>query len=132
MIYIAFLPRDVIVLAIGLSLSVIGTAQTLLAAWLLRRKLNKKLDATVGYSLLRGVIAGLIAGAVGLYVAYAIGGLTAGGFPQSGFVPALLSMVIIGIAVTVVFVLVLAVLKSPELGEARIALSGLRRRGTRE
>jgi len=132
MIYIAFLPRDVIVLAIGLSLSVIGTAQTLLAAWLLRRKLNKKLDATVGFSLLRGVVAALIAGAVGLYVAYAIGGLTAGGFSQSGFVPALLSMVIIGVAVTVVFVLVLAALKSPELREARLALSALRRRGSRE
>ena len=132
LIGIAFLPRESIVVAIGLSLSVIGTAQTLLAAWLLRRKLNKKLEATVGFALLRGVIAAILAGGVGLYTAYALGSLTASGFPLSGFVPAIISMVIIGVVVTVVFVLALAALKSPELREARAALAGLRRREPRE
>jgi putative peptidoglycan lipid II flippase len=132
MIFIAFMPRDMIVMAIGLSLSVIGTAQTLLAAWLLRRKLGTKLDASVGFALLRGVIAAIVAAGVGLYVNYALGGLTASGFPLSGFVPAIISMILIGIPVTAVFVLVLALLKSREFGEARHALTSLRRRGSRE
>jgi putative peptidoglycan lipid II flippase len=132
MIYIAFLPRELIVVAIGLSLSVIGTAQTLLAAWLLRRKLNTKLDASVSFALLRGVIAAVVASVVGLYIAYALGALTASGFPVSGFGPALISMVIIGLVVTATFMLVLGALKSPELREALRALASLRARGSRE
>jgi putative peptidoglycan lipid II flippase len=128
LIGVAFMPKEDIVFGVGLTLSVVGTIQTLLAAWLLRRKLGTRVDARVGFALLRGVIAALIATFVGLYTTYALGGLSANGFPLSGFVPAIVSMIIVGIPVTLVFVLVLKLLKSPELREGQSVLSGLLRR----
>jgi ABC-type antimicrobial peptide transport system permease subunit len=86
----------------------------------------------VSFALLRGVIAAVVASVVGLYIAYALGALTASGFPVSGFGPALISMVIIGLVVTATFMLVLGALKSPELREALRALASLRARGSRE
>jgi putative peptidoglycan lipid II flippase len=132
LIGVAFLPREDIVFGVGLTLSVVGTIQTLLAAWLLRRKLQTKLDARVGFALLRGVLAAIAASVVGLYTTYALGGFTASGFPESGFVPAIVSMIIIAIPVTLVFALVLAGLRSPELAEGISVLRGLRRRKSAE
>ncbi len=109
------LPHEYIVLGVGASLSIAGTAQTVLAAALLRRKLGVPLDGTVMSALVRGTVAAVIASAVGLYATYALGGLTAHGFPLSGFVPAIISMIIIGVVVTLVFVGVLALIRSPEL-----------------
>ena len=86
-----------------------------LAAALLRRKLGVPLDTTVVGALVRGTVAALLASAVGLYATYALGGLTAHGFPLSGFVPAIISMIVIGLVVTLVFVGVLALIRSPEL-----------------
>jgi putative peptidoglycan lipid II flippase len=132
LIGVAFLPRENIVFGVGLTLTVVGTIQTLLAAWLLRRKLNTKLDARVGFALLRGVVAAIVASVVGLYTTYALGGFTASGFPESGFVPAIVSMILIAIPVTLVFVAVLAGLRSPELAEGISVLRGLRRRKSAE
>jgi putative peptidoglycan lipid II flippase len=132
LIGVAFLPRENIVFGVGLTLTVVGTIQTLLAAWLLRRKLKTKLDARVGFALLRGVIAAIVASVVGLYTTYALGGFTASGFPESGFVPAIVSMILIAIPVTLVFVAVLAGLRSPELAEGISVLRGLRRRKSAE
>lgn len=132
LIGVAFLPREDIVFGVGLTLSVVGTIQTLLAAWLLRRKLQTRLDARVGFALLRGALAAIAASVVGLYTTYSLGGFTASGFPESGFVPAIVSMIIIAIPVTLVFVLVLAGLRSPELAEGISVLRGLRRRKSAE
>lgn len=128
LIGVAFLPRENIVFGVALTLSVVGTVQTLLAAWLLRRKLGTRMDAQVGFALLRGVLAAGVAGAVGLYAAYALGALTASGFAVSGFVPAIVSMIVIAIPVTFVFVGVLALLRSRELREGRDVIVGLIRR----
>lgn len=128
LIAVAFLPREYIVFGVGLTLSIIGTIQTLLATWLLRRKLNSRMDARIGFALLRGFIAAVVATAVGLYANYALGGLSANGFPQTGFAQAIISMVIIGIPVTVVFVVMLKLLRSPELVEGQQVLARLRRR----
>ena len=113
----ATLPHEYIVLGVGVSLSIAGTAQTLLAAALLRRKLRVGLDGFVVASILRGTLAAVVASAIGLAGTSVLGGLANGGFAVSGLVPAILSMVLIGLVVTVAFVGVLGALRSPELGE---------------
>jgi putative peptidoglycan lipid II flippase len=132
LIGVAFLPRENIVLGVGLTLSAVGTVQTLLAAWLLRRKLTARVDSRVGFALLRGVIAAALATAVGLYTAYAMGGLSANGFPLSGFIPAIVSMIVIGIPVTIVFAVALKLLRSPELAEGLTVVTGILKRKPRE
>ncbi len=128
----ALLPQQYIVLGVGVSLSVAGTAQTVLAAALLRRKLATGVDRSVVRALLRGTVGAVVASLVGLYATYALGGLTASGFPLSGFVPAIVSMIVVGVVVTVVFVGVLAALRSPELSEGWAIIRRARSRKSAE
>ena len=128
----ALLPQEYIVLGVGVSLSVAGTAQTLLAAALLRRKLQSGVDRSVVGAMVRGTVGALVASVIGLYATYALGGLTASGFPLSGFVPAIVSMIVVGIVVTLVFVGVLTALRSPELGEGWAIIRRARSRKSAE
>lgn len=122
------LPKDSIVFGVGLSLSVVGTAQTLVAAWLLRRKLGVRFDLSITFAVLRGVFAAVLAAAAGIGISALLGAFSPTGFALSGLVPAIVSMIVIAIPVTVVFIGALALLRSPELGEGRALVSSARKR----
>ena len=110
------LPKELITLGVAAALSVVGILQTLLAAFLLRRKLAaRRLGILPAY--LVGAIAGIVSAAAGSGVAALLGGFTAGGFATANFFTAIVSMIIIGIVTAGVFALLLGLFKRPELGD---------------
>ena len=124
----AFLPHSLIVIGVSLSLSVVGTIQTLLAAHLVRKRLNVPVNSAVVRALVRGSVATLAAIVVGLSCTYLLGGFTPGGFAVSGMIPAFVTMSVVGLVVTGVFLLILKFLKSLELSEAINVIRDARRR----
>ncbi len=121
----AFLPKNLIVVGVAASLSVVGTAQTLLAAYLVRKRLGVSMNPAVTRSLARATAAAVLSIVVGLLVNAALGGFSANGFAIASFGSAFLAMVIIGIVVTVIYVASLFVLRSVEFNEGRAVLRHL-------
>lgn len=110
------LPKEFITLGVAAALSVVGLLQTLLAAYLLRRKLAaRRLGILPAY--LVGTIAGILSAAAGIGIAALLGAFTAGGFATANFFTAIVSMILIGVVTVGLFALLLALFKRPELGD---------------
>lgn len=128
----AFLPPSLIVIAVCLTLSVVGTGQALAAAYLVRKRLGVSINRAVVRALATGVVAALVAIGAGLGMTALLGGFVDGGFAVSGMLPAIVSMVAIGLVVTAVFIANLRLVRSTELTEAVAVLRRARRRNQAE
>lgn len=110
-----FLPEEWIAAGIAAVVTIAGTAQALLAALLLRKKLGgidgKRILASLGKYLLAAILPIVI----GLVLLVALGGTTEGGFAVSGTFTAMLSMIIIGLAMSAAYFGMLILMRVPEL-----------------
>jgi putative peptidoglycan lipid II flippase len=111
----SLLPADRIAVGIAAVVSAAGTVQLLVAAALLARRIGPGAGAGVGRALLRDLIAVLPACVVGAVLLILLGGTAPGGFALSGIAPAVLSIAVIGGAMSVVYLGALLALRSPDL-----------------
>ncbi|MCU1578857.1 MAG: murJ [Rhodoglobus sp.] len=111
----ATLPTDLIAIGLASALTIAGTAQTILAAIVLRRRIGGLDAGPVARQALWFLLAALAAAAAGLGILYALGGLGAGAFPVSGFLGGVVSMAVAGFGMAMVYVAVLALTRNPEL-----------------
>jgi putative peptidoglycan lipid II flippase len=111
----ALLPPEWIAFGIALVVTVSGILQAILATWLLRRRLGGIDGRRILRSLVKYVVAVLIPLAAGVVVLTALGGTTEGGFAVSGIAPAILSMVLIGSVMAVLYFGLLLLMRSQEL-----------------
>jgi putative peptidoglycan lipid II flippase len=115
---------------IGVVVSVAGTVQALIAAILLRRRLGGIDAARILRSLSRYVAGGVVALVAGGLLLFALGGTRQGGFAVNGIIGSLVSMAVIGVVMSIVYLVVLRLLRSPELAEATATISRRLRRGS--
>jgi putative peptidoglycan lipid II flippase len=111
----ALLPSEWIAAGVALSVSIAGTIQLVIAAWLLRGRI----DGIDGSRILRSLlvytgpaVAAIIVGGAALVL---LGGTVDGGFAVSGIAAAITSMAIIGILMAVVYFGILWLVRAPEL-----------------
>jgi putative peptidoglycan lipid II flippase len=123
----AFLPRNIIALGIAVSVSIITIGWIIFGAVLVRRRLGVA-SLHMGRSFALANAFGVVAAGVGMAVAWALGSYRESGWAMTNLGNALVAMLVIGVAVTLVYVLLMAVFRVPELRDAR----GLLSRRTRE
>lgn len=109
------LPVEWIAVGIALVITVAGFLQMLLAAYLLNRRLDGIDALRILRSVGRYVLAILLPLAAGLALLWWLGGTTDGGFAISGKVQAIVSMIIIGSVMSILYIAILWLLRSPEL-----------------
>ncbi|WIB26500.1 DUF6049 family protein [Curtobacterium sp. MCSS17_015] len=112
------LPGEVIGLAVAACTTVAGSAQTIVALVLVRRRLDGIEGPVVTRSHLQFVAAALVAGAVGLVVVHFFGAFRADGFAMADFTSALITVVLGGIVMVAVYFGVLALLRNAEVRSA--------------
>jgi putative peptidoglycan lipid II flippase len=123
----AFLPRNIIALGIAACVSIVTVGWIVFAAVLVRRRLGVT-SLHMGRSFVLANAFGVVAAGVGMAVAWALGAYRESGWALSNIGAALVAMLVIGIAVTIVYLGLMAVFRVPELRDAR----GLLRRRARE
>ncbi|MEL4319343.1 murein biosynthesis integral membrane protein MurJ [Leifsonia sp. YIM 134122] len=111
----SLLPSQWIAAGIALSVSIAGIVQLLIAANLLRRRLNGIESGRIVRSLLVYAWPALISMVIGVLLLTALGGTRDGGFAVSGIAPAILSMAAIGTAMAAVYFGLLWIVRAPEL-----------------
>jgi putative peptidoglycan lipid II flippase len=111
----ALLPARWIGVGIAAVVSLAGTVQLLLASSLLTRRIGAGAGRGMGRSLLTDVAAALPAAAVGAGLLYVLGGTSPDGFAMSGLAPAIITMAVIGAAMTSVYGGALVLFRSPDL-----------------
>ncbi|TFC88336.1 murein biosynthesis integral membrane protein MurJ [Cryobacterium sp. TMT4-31] len=111
----ALLPPQWIAFGIALVVTVSGILQAILAAWLLRKRLGGIDGRRILRSLVKYVAAVIVPVAAGIGILVVLGGTTAGGFAVSGIGPAILSMILIGSVMAVLYFGLLLLMRSPEL-----------------
>jgi putative peptidoglycan lipid II flippase len=111
---VATLPQDSIAVGIAWVTTIAGTIQTLIAAAILRRRLGGLDGRHIIRQFLVYLLATIPAAAVGVGLTASFGGFS-GGYAMSGIFPAILTMGIVGGVMLVVYVLVLALMRTPEL-----------------
>jgi hypothetical protein len=118
----AFLPRNIIALGIAVSVSIITIGWIIFGAVLVRRRLGVA-SLHMGRSFALANAFGVVAAGVGMAVAWALGSYRESGWAMTNLGNALVAMLVIGVAVTLVYVLLMAVFRVPELRDARGLLS---------
>jgi putative peptidoglycan lipid II flippase len=111
---VAGLARDQIAVGIAWVTTIAGTAQMLIAALILRKRLGGFDGRRVLRSFLIYLLACIPAIAAGVALMSTLGGFTAG-FAVSSYGAAILSMGIVGVVMLVIYLVVLAALRTPEL-----------------
>ncbi|UGS25705.1 murein biosynthesis integral membrane protein MurJ [Microbacterium resistens] len=111
------IPLSALAATIALGQSVAGTLQTIVATWLLHRRLGGVGTANWMLALLRFLLAAVPAAAAGWGVFLALGG--ADGWTTAEKLLGAIGAGIVGIVVLAVYVVVLAVMRAPELAAAR-------------
>ncbi|WP_217177047.1 murein biosynthesis integral membrane protein MurJ [Streptomyces sp. AC495_CC817] len=119
----AIAPLDQLAAAIALGQSVAGIVQTLIAIWILRNRLGGLELRQTSLSLLRFAVAAIPAGLAGwgTYLLLGAGDGWTVGHTGSPFVDRILGAVgtgVIGLVAVVVYVVVLLILRAPELSAA--------------
>ncbi|WP_255579471.1 murein biosynthesis integral membrane protein MurJ [Cryobacterium sp. PAMC25264] len=109
------LPREWTAFGIALVVTVSGTLQALLAAWLLRKRLGGIDGRRILRSLVTYLVAAVVPVAAGLALLVTLGGTRADGFAVSGIAPAIISMVIIGMVMSGLYFGLLLLMRSSEL-----------------
>ncbi|WP_243692334.1 DUF6049 family protein [Curtobacterium sp. PhB146] len=111
-------PTSVIGIGVAACTTLAGTAQTIVALVLVRRKLGSIEGPVVTRSHVQFVIAALIAGVVGLVVANFFGAFSAAGFAMSDRTGALITIVLTGAVMVLVYFGALVVAKNGEIKNA--------------
>jgi putative peptidoglycan lipid II flippase len=111
----ALLPTEWIAFGIASVITVAGIAQTIMATFLLRRRLGAIDGKRITQSLAKYFVAAVVPIALGVVLVIALGGTRDGGFAVSGIVQALLSMVVIGVVMSLAYMAMLVVMRSSEL-----------------
>jgi len=114
-LWCAQLPSEWTAVGIALVVSVSGILQSVLAAWLLRRRLGGIDGRRILRSLVKYVVAVVLPVAAGLAILVALGGLREGGFAVSGIPQAILSMAVIGSVMAGLYFGLLLLMRSSEL-----------------
>ena len=109
------LPTDLIAVGIAAVTSIAGSAQTVVAILLIRRRIGGMDGWLVLRRHLQYLVIALVAGAVGFAMLLLLGGVSENGFAQSGLVQAILSIAVIGTVMGAVYLGLLLVLRNPEL-----------------
>ncbi|MFK4114813.1 murein biosynthesis integral membrane protein MurJ [Microbacterium sp. NPDC006705] len=112
----AILPLEHLAVGIALGQSLANVVQLALAVILLRRKIGPLGLGGAVRAVVRFVVAGIPAAAVGWLVFALLGG--SAGWVAGGYLGALFGGAVIGLATLVVYVILLALLRAPELGTA--------------
>ena len=121
----ALLPPQFIAIGVALGQSIAGTAQALLAAWLLKRRLGHIGSRRILGSLLRFALAAVPAGAVGLGALWLFGGVGEHSWALSGVLPGIVATAVIGAVTGLSYLGILALARTPEIEPA---LAAIRRR----
>jgi murein biosynthesis integral membrane protein MurJ len=122
---VAMLPSSVIGVGIAVCTTIAGSAQTIVALVLVRRRLGGIEGPIVTRSHVQFIIAALIAGVAGLVVANFFGAFSSDGFAMADVTGALITLVLTGSVMVIVYFGALVVAKN---GEIRGAVDILRRR----
>ncbi|MCU1443955.1 MAG: family rane protein [Cryobacterium sp.] len=126
----AFLPEAWIAVGIAVVVTVAGTAQAVLAAFLLRGRLSGIDGRRIAQSLTKYVAAAVIPLILGIVLLVQLGGTRDGGFAVSGIPQAIISMLIIGGVMSGAYFGMLVVMRSEELAAfAEPLVRRIRRRG---
>jgi putative peptidoglycan lipid II flippase len=111
---VSTLPQDAIAGGIAWVTTIAGTVQTLIAGLVLRRRLGGIDGRHILRQFLVYLLATVPAAVVGIALTASFGGFS-GGYALSGIFPAIITMGIVGTVMLVVYVVALAVLRTPEL-----------------
>ena len=109
------LPNTAIGVGVAACTTLAGTAQTIVALVLVRRRLHGIEGANVTRSHVQFVIAALIAGVAGLLVANFFGTFSADGFAMADFTSALITVALSGAVMVIVYFVALVVAKNGEI-----------------
>lgn len=109
------LPTEWIAVGIAAVTSIAGSAQTIVAIVLVRRKIGGMDGWLVLRRHLQYLALALAAGVAGFVVLLLLGGLSANGFAQSDRIAAVVSIVVIGTVMSAVYFGLLLLLRNPEL-----------------
>lgn len=123
------LPPQWIAIALALSLSFATGVQTLVAAILVRRRLGGHGGRRIAVSLLRFVVGAVPAAIVGVLTLFGIQSLLGVDFTTGGYIGPIVTMVVVGTVMLIVYVAALLALRSPEVHEARRLVMSRVRRG---
>lgn len=123
LVMLAVVPKESLTVAVALTLSATTALQVLLAAVLIRRRLGAVGGRTIVASLGRDAIGVIPAITAGFGVAYYLGFFTEQGFANSGYIPAILAMIVVAVVMGAVYVSVLRLIRSRELDTALSALT---------
>ncbi|MDM7892263.1 DUF6049 family protein [Curtobacterium caseinilyticum] len=115
---VATFPQSVVGVSIAACTTLAGTAQTIIALVLVRRRLNGIEGPVVTRSHLQFVIAALVAGAAGAGVVLALGAFSENGFAMSDRTGAFITIVLAGAVMAVVYFGVLVVTRNGEIANA--------------
>ncbi len=121
---VATFPQSIVGVSIAACTTLAGTAQTIVALVLVRRRLNGIEGPLVARSHLQFVVAALVAGVVGAVVVWALGTFSSGGFAMSDRTGALVTIALAGAAMAVVYFGVLVVARNGEIANAVKLLRG--------
>ncbi len=110
-----YLPKVWIAVGIALVVTGAGIAQTVLAAWLLRRRLGGIDGRRIVRSLVKYLVAAIIPIVLGLALLVLFGGNRRDGFAVSGIAQAIGSMLIIGLVMSAAYFGMLLAMRSAEL-----------------
>ena len=116
MLVSATLASSSIAFGIAVSTTVADFALVLVAALLLRRRMHRLGTSSVARSYARFLVALVPSAAAGIGLDFALG-VFSGGFALAGIPQAILSVAAVGAVMAVVYIAVLALLRSPELRE---------------
>jgi len=114
---VLLLPSAQVALGIAVVTTIAGTAQTVLAAILLRRKLERLHGAAILRRYVQFVVAAIPAGILGLLVVWALGSFHAGGFGSSSPVGAVVTMAASGLLMVIIYAGVLRAMHNPEFSD---------------
>ncbi|WP_242609684.1 murein biosynthesis integral membrane protein MurJ [Agromyces ramosus] len=109
------LPKDLLAAGIALVTTIACIAQLTVAAWLLRRRLGTLDGGRIARGFGRSFAALVLPLAAGIGLLVLLGGTVEGGFAVSGILGAVVTMAVIGVAMSVLYFAGLWLLRSPEL-----------------
>jgi putative peptidoglycan lipid II flippase len=113
----AVVPDDRIAVAIAVTTSIAGSAQTVVALVLVKRRLGGIDGRWVLRRYVQYAFFSLLAGVVGLLVVTGLGGFVADGFAHSGRIAGLATVVVAAAVMALVYFGLLALIRLPELDE---------------
>jgi putative peptidoglycan lipid II flippase len=113
----SWLPREILAVGVASTLSAVGITQTVLALILLRRRMPAFSVRPIIKTSLRGMVAGAVSLIAGVGTASWLGAFASDGFAVANTAAGILSTAIIGAIVSIVFIVVLRLLRTRELSD---------------